>query len=268
MFCPAGRHAGPNAGAPALLLPGQHRAGGHVRRRQRRQGGAVPRVCRKHDASEWVRVERGQEAREAECREWSGSARHSARSRCGNTLPAPITRLCRPASSSTTRLVQVRGRGELPLGWQRDGLGRLHNSAACPASGLSRAARLTRLRPLASPCLPAPPAGLGAERITFDLDSGEIFVTDSRYWQRPEVRTRAPTWWHSCSRGPRGKLLHASLPQGRVPASLHTIMVATHAPTFPRVTGDPACLAPYPSLPTHSLQRISGPSCAPRSACR
>ncbi|PSC71105.1 mannosyl-oligosaccharide 1,2-alpha-mannosidase MNS1-like [Micractinium conductrix] len=30
-------------------------------------------------------------------------------------------------------------------------------------------------------------SGLGAERITFDLDSGEIFVTDSRYWQRPEV---------------------------------------------------------------------------------
>lgn len=33
-------------------------------------------------------------------------------------------------------------------------------------------------------------AGLGAERISFDLESGEVNLLDTRYWQRPEVRQR------------------------------------------------------------------------------
>ena len=31
-------------------------------------------------------------------------------------------------------------------------------------------------------------AGLGAERINFDLATGQISIVDGRYWQRPEVR--------------------------------------------------------------------------------
>lgn len=35
--------------------------------------------------------------------------------------------------------------------------------------------------------LPMCDAGLGAERISFDDQTGEVQLMDSRYWQRPEV---------------------------------------------------------------------------------
>lgn len=59
-------------------------------------------------------------------------------------------------------------------------------------------------------------AGLGAERISFDQQSGQLVISDGRYWQRPEVSCRAfrlsgTSSFLSASHSCKGRLCYAPL---------------------------------------------------------